>query len=104
MAAPSLSGGVQFVPGEGIGSFSRDTPRHRQGGTAAISAPALDCIRRSIDEAVEEADLGGVTVILTIPGGGGGGAEDAESPGRGYMRGGYPSSGRPGSWSPGTIT
>ncbi|BBL67457.1 cobalt-precorrin-6A synthase [Methanoculleus chikugoensis] len=66
MAAPSLSGGVQFVPGEGIGSFSRDTPRHRQ-GTAAISAPALDCIRRSIDEAVEEADLGGVTVILTIP-------------------------------------
>ncbi|MFA7561822.1 MAG: cobalt-precorrin-5B (C(1))-methyltransferase [Methanoculleus sp.] len=66
MAAPSLSGGVQFVPGEGIGSFARDTPRHRQ-GAPAISAPALACIRRSIDEAVAEANLSGVTVILTIP-------------------------------------
>ncbi|KAF5088531.1 Cobalt-precorrin-5B C(1)-methyltransferase [anaerobic digester metagenome] len=66
MATPSLSGGVQFVPGEGIGSFARDTPRHRQ-GTPAISDPALDCIRRAIDEAVEEADLSGTTVILTIP-------------------------------------
>lgn len=66
MAAPSLSGGVQFVPGEGIGSFSRDTPRHRQ-GAPAISVPALTCIRRSIDEAVAEADISGVTVILTIP-------------------------------------
>jgi cobalt-precorrin-5B (C1)-methyltransferase len=65
-AVPSLSGGVQFVPGEGIGSFGRDTPRHRQ-GTPAISAPALNCIRRSIDEAVEEAGLHGTTVILTIP-------------------------------------
>ena len=65
-AVPSLSGSVQFVPGEGIGSFARDTPRHRQ-GTPAISAPALDCIRRSIDEAVEEAGLHGATVILTIP-------------------------------------
>ena len=53
-AVPSLSGGVQFVPGEGIGSFARDTPRHRQ-GAAAIGGPALDCIRRSINEAVEEA-------------------------------------------------
>ncbi|MFA7198157.1 MAG: cobalt-precorrin-5B (C(1))-methyltransferase [Methanoculleus sp.] len=66
MAVPSLSGGVQFVPGEGIGSFSRDTHRHLR-GTPAISAPALDCIRRSIDEAVAEADLSGTTVILTIP-------------------------------------
>lgn len=65
-AAPSLSGGVQFVPGEGIGSFGRNTRRHMQ-GTPAISAPALDCIRRSINEAVEEADLSGTTVILTIP-------------------------------------
>jgi cobalt-precorrin-5B (C1)-methyltransferase len=65
-AVPSLSGSVQFVPGEGIGSFARDTPRHRQ-GTPAISAPALDCIRRSIDEGVEEAGLHGTTVILTVP-------------------------------------
>lgn len=66
MVAPSLSGGVRFVPGEGIGSFARDTSRHRQ-GAPAISAPALACIRRSIDEAITEADLSGVTVILTIP-------------------------------------
>jgi cobalt-precorrin-5B (C1)-methyltransferase len=65
-AVPSLSGGVQFVPGEGIGSFGRNTRRHLQ-GTPAISAPALDCIRRSIDEAVEEAGLHGTTVILTVP-------------------------------------
>ncbi|MBA7474539.1 Cobalt-precorrin-5B C(1)-methyltransferase [subsurface metagenome] len=64
-AVPSLSGGVQFVPGEGIGSFGRNTHRHLQ-GTPAISAPALDCIRRSIDEAVLEAGLHGTTVILTI--------------------------------------
>ncbi len=65
-AVPSLSGSIQFVPGEGIGSFARDTPRHRQ-GTPAISAPALTCIRRSIDEAVEEAGFHGATVILTAP-------------------------------------
>lgn len=65
-AVPSLSGGVQFVPGEGIGSFARNTHRHML-GTPAISAPALDCIRRSIDEAAAEADLSGVTVILTVP-------------------------------------
>ena len=65
-AAPSISGSVQFVPGEGIGSFARDTPRHRQ-GTPAISEPALECIKRSIAEGVAEADLPGVTVILTIP-------------------------------------
>ena len=65
-AAPSISGSIQFVPGEGIGSFARDTHRHRQ-GTPAISEPALDCIRRSIKEGVEEADLPGVTVILTVP-------------------------------------
>jgi len=44
-AVPSLSGGVQFVPGEGIGSYARETPRHRQ-GTAAIGGPALECNRR----------------------------------------------------------
>ena len=65
-AAPSISGSIQFVPGEGIGSFARDTPRHRQ-GTPAISEPALECIKRSIAEGVAEADLPGVTVILTIP-------------------------------------
>ncbi len=65
-AAPSISGSIQFVPGEGIGSFARDTHRHRQ-GTPAISEPALDCIERSIAEACAEADLPGVTVILTVP-------------------------------------
>lgn len=65
-AVPSLSGSVQFVPGEGIGSFAKNTHRHRQ-GTPAISDPALDCIRRSIEEGVKEADLSGATVILTVP-------------------------------------
>ncbi|HQD26442.1 cobalt-precorrin-5B (C(1))-methyltransferase [Methanoculleus sp. DTU007] len=65
-AVSSLSDGVQFVPGAGIGSFARNTHRHRL-GTPAISDPALDCIKRSIGEAVEQAGLSGVTVILTVP-------------------------------------
>jgi cobalt-precorrin-5B (C1)-methyltransferase len=64
--AVSASSGVQFVPGEGIGSFSRDTPRHPR-GTPAISDPALACIERSISEAMRETDLSGTMVILSVP-------------------------------------
>jgi cobalt-precorrin-5B (C1)-methyltransferase len=60
------SSGVQFVPGEGIGSFVRDTHRGPQ-GTPAISPPALECIRRAIDEAIEETGLSGAIVILSVP-------------------------------------
>ncbi len=60
------SSGIQFVPGEGIGIFVRDTPRSRA-GTPAISAPALASINRALREAVTEADLPGATVILSVP-------------------------------------
>ncbi|MDD5418357.1 MAG: cobalt-precorrin-5B (C(1))-methyltransferase [Methanomicrobiaceae archaeon] len=64
--AAASSSGIQIVPGEGIGSFARDTPRFRK-GTPAISPPALDCIRQAVEEAMAEADIPGVTVILAIP-------------------------------------
>ncbi len=64
--AVPASSGVYFVPGEGIGIFSRETPRHAA-GDAAISESAMACIDRSIREAVEEAGIPGVTVVLSIP-------------------------------------
>ena len=82
-AAPSLNDGAHFVPGEGIGSFDRDTPRHRQ-GTPAISATALECIRRSIDEAMENRVIRGDD--HTHRSAGAGGAEDVEPEGRGARR------------------
>lgn len=60
------SSGIHFVPGEGIGSFSRETPRHAV-GEPAISGPAMACIERSIREALDETKLAGTTIILSIP-------------------------------------
>jgi cobalt-precorrin-5B (C1)-methyltransferase len=60
------SSGIQFVPGTGIGRFSRDTPRFRKGEPAISPAP-LDCILRSIDDAMKETGFSGVQVTLCIP-------------------------------------
>ena len=49
-ATPLLEG-IRFVPGEGIGRFSRDTPRFRKGEPAISPAP-LECILTSIQEAI----------------------------------------------------
>ncbi|MDO9550835.1 MAG: cobalt-precorrin-5B (C(1))-methyltransferase [Methanoregula sp.] len=58
--------GTVFLPGDGIGRFSRDTPRYRKGDPAISPAP-LQCIQASIQEAVEVTGLSGVQVTLSIP-------------------------------------
>ncbi|HUU75163.1 MAG TPA: cobalt-precorrin-5B (C(1))-methyltransferase [Methanoregulaceae archaeon] len=65
VAQPSQKG-MELVPGDGIGIFNRHTPRNRK-GDPAISIPALDCILRSADEALEETGLDGVSVTLSVP-------------------------------------
>ncbi|MDO9034316.1 MAG: cobalt-precorrin-5B (C(1))-methyltransferase [Methanoregula sp.] len=58
--------GIQLEAGEGIGCFIRDTPRYKK-GEPAISHASLDCIMRSIEEAMEMTRLSGVLVKLHIP-------------------------------------
>jgi cobalt-precorrin-5B (C1)-methyltransferase len=58
--------GIRLIPGEGIGRFSRDTPRYKKGEPAISRAP-LDCINRSIEEALDMTGLSGVQVTLKIP-------------------------------------
>jgi cobalt-precorrin-5B (C1)-methyltransferase len=60
--------GIRFLPGVGIGRFSRDTPRFRKGEPAITPAP-LDCILTSIEEAVNFQGLSGIQVRLRVPGG-----------------------------------
>ncbi len=52
--------------GEGIGRFSRDTPRYRK-GTPAVSPPALSCIVRSVQEALTMIGLSGASVRISAP-------------------------------------
>ncbi len=58
--------GVRFVPGAGIGRFSRDTPRFRKDEPAISPAP-LDCILRSIHDAMDKTGCPGIQVTLRIP-------------------------------------
>ena len=64
--AMPLPEGIRFVPGQGIGRFSRDTPRFRKGEPAISPAP-LECILTSIQEAIDQQGLPGVRVKLQIP-------------------------------------
>lgn len=59
---------LSLVPGTGIGRFVRDTPRYRK-GAPAISEIPLACILSSMQEALRETGLTGVTVTLSIPDG-----------------------------------
>ena len=58
--------GICFLPGTGIGRYSRDTPRFRKGNPAITPAP-LACILTSIEEATGQMGLSGVQVRLRIP-------------------------------------
>jgi cobalt-precorrin-5B (C1)-methyltransferase len=58
--------GIRFLPGAGIGRFSRDTPRFRKGDPAITSAP-LACILTAIEEAMNLQGLPGIQVQLRIP-------------------------------------
>ncbi len=58
--------GISLSPGEGIGRFSRDTPRYRK-GEPAISKPALSSILASVHEGLKSTGLPGITLHLRIP-------------------------------------
>lgn len=58
--------GIQIRFGEGVGRFSRDTPRYKK-DAPAVSPPALACIEESVREAMESAGLPGVRIELSVP-------------------------------------
>ena len=64
--AVSCSTGIHLVFGDGVGRFSRDTPRYKK-GTPAVSPPALECLHSAVREALESSGLNGVRVTLSIP-------------------------------------
>jgi cobalt-precorrin-5B (C1)-methyltransferase len=61
-----MEGGIRFIPGDGIGRFSRDTPRFRKGNPAITPAP-LEYILIAIQEAIDQQGLSGAQVTLHIP-------------------------------------
>jgi len=65
-AATPQREGIVFVPGAGIGRYSRDTPRFLKGEPAITPAP-LECILGSIQEAIDQQGLPGIQVKLHIP-------------------------------------
>ena len=65
MASPAKDG-ITLTAGKGIGRFTRDMPRY-QADSPAISTAARDYILASIREAVEEAELSGAEVEISIP-------------------------------------
>ena len=61
-------GSMTVLFGEGIGRFSRDTPRYRN-GSPAVSPQALSCIVRSVQEALDQLGESGISVQISAPGG-----------------------------------
>ena len=62
------AGRITITFGEGIGRFSRDTPRYRK-GTPAVSPTALSGIVRSVQEALDATGESGITVRISAPSG-----------------------------------
>lgn len=60
------NGGITLETGEGIGRFSRDTPRGRK-GEPAISPTALQEIMEAITEGMEMTGIAGVALTLAVP-------------------------------------
>lgn len=60
------NGSVTAEFGEGVGRFSRDTPRYRK-GSPAVSPPALSCIIRSVQEALDTVGETGIIVRISAP-------------------------------------
>ena len=61
-----MEDGIRFLPGDGIGRFSRDTPRFRKGEPAITPSPR-ECILLSIQEAIDQQELPGAQVKLSVP-------------------------------------
>ncbi len=64
--ASETEGCITVMFGEGIGTFSRDTPRYRK-GAPAVSPPALSGIVRSVQEALESSGKSGASVRISAP-------------------------------------
>jgi cobalt-precorrin-5B (C1)-methyltransferase len=64
--ASCQTGDITVAFGEGIGRFSRDTPRYMK-GTPAVSPTALSCIVRSVQEALDVIGESGITVRISAP-------------------------------------
>jgi cobalt-precorrin-5B (C1)-methyltransferase len=62
------TGNITVTFGEGIGRFSRDTPRYRK-DTPAVSPPALCTIVQSVQEALDIIGESGITVRISAPAG-----------------------------------
>jgi cobalt-precorrin-5B (C1)-methyltransferase len=58
--------GVTVTFEEGIGRFSRDTPRYLK-GAPAVSPAAYSCIVRSVQEALDVIGESGITVRISAP-------------------------------------
>jgi len=59
-------GSTSILFSDGIGKFSRDTPRYKK-GMPAVSPPALSCIVRSVQEALDNIGETGVKVRISAP-------------------------------------
>jgi cobalt-precorrin-5B (C1)-methyltransferase len=59
-------GSITIVFGDGIGRFSRDTPRYKK-GMPAVSPPALTCIVHSVQEALDIIGETGISVQISVP-------------------------------------
>jgi cobalt-precorrin-5B (C1)-methyltransferase len=64
--AVAKPGSMEILFGEGIGRFSRDTPRYKK-GAPAVSPPALTSIVRSVQEALTSIGESGVSVRISAP-------------------------------------
>jgi cobalt-precorrin-5B (C1)-methyltransferase len=62
----SQPGSITILFGDGIGRFSRDTPRYKK-GMPAVSPPALTCIVRSVQEALTITGETGISVRISAP-------------------------------------
>lgn len=60
--------GITILFGEGVGRFSRDTPRYKT-GAPAVSPPALSAIVRAVQEALDQIGEKGVSVRISVPDG-----------------------------------
>lgn len=67
-AVSSIRPGARIRPGDGIGRFARDTPRHRA-GSHAISRDAMRSIDRALKEGLLLSGISGADIGLSVPGG-----------------------------------
>jgi cobalt-precorrin-5B (C1)-methyltransferase len=64
------AGNITVMFGEGIGRFSRETPRYRK-GAPAVSPTALSSIVQSVQEALDVIGESGISVRISAPHGAG---------------------------------